>query len=70
MGRTVPVLLCQIFFESSDVSAIPSLVQVPSYNIGDVAYAGLIIAVAAMECHGTDACRIFRFEYFLQSFGK
>ena len=51
MGGVVPVLLCQVFLESSDVASIPSLVQVPSYNIGDVAYAGLIIAVAAMECH-------------------
>ena len=70
MGGVVPVLLCQVFLESSDVASIPSLVQVPSYDIGDVAYAGLVIAVAAMECHGADARRVFLLEYLFQPFGK
>ena len=70
MSGVVAVLFGEELLEACDVASVPALVEVPAYDVGNLAQSGFVVAVAAVEGHGADACGVFLLQGILQPAGK
>ncbi len=70
VSGVVAVLFGEELLEACDVASVPALVEVPAYDVGNLAQSGFVVAVAAVEGHGADACGVFLLQGILQPAGK